>query len=61
MMRANFGLEPVDNSHSVVSSGLLGSTFGLSSFEKGMSQKEYGARKEEFLESFLRAFQENSS
>jgi len=61
MMRAKFGLELNEDQHAVVSSGLLGSTFGLSSFEKGLnSHCDYEARKEEFLESFLRAFQENA-
>ena len=48
--------------HKVVSPGLLKSgLFGLTAFEAGKTQSELANRKEEYLESFLRAFQENTA
>ena len=49
---------PPFSSPATVSSGLLRSNFGMTSLEKNMGNgKEFGTRRDEALEAFLKAFQ----
>ncbi|GMI07525.1 hypothetical protein TrLO_g8244 [Triparma laevis f. longispina] len=56
----SFSMEgfPLHSDNTIVSSKTLQSSFGLTSFQKTYNQNQYENRKEEALESFLRAFQQ---
>ncbi|GMH81211.1 hypothetical protein TrVE_jg8679 [Triparma verrucosa] len=52
---------PLHSDNTIVSSNTLQSSFGLTAFQKTFNLNQYENRKEEALESFLRAFQQGRS